>query len=273
MRFYAKQCSSSVSEDGLNDEPVRRFYDCHCHLDMPQFSGDLPEVAERARKEGVQKAISCGIDLKSNRRTLEIADSFISPALGVSPQVSYKMGKEQVTKEIGWIREHSGRIVAIGEVGLDYYWVTNDEERRREEDDFLSFIELANELKKPIIVHSRNAEKNAVSLLSEHSQTPVVLHCFCGPVNVLKRALDGGMYVSVPTNVLYSEKVREVVRNTPEDRLLTETDSPYLAPQRGARNEPKNIPLVVKEVSLLKGCDPNNLTITIERTFRSVFRI
>jgi TatD DNase family protein len=247
------------------------YYDCHAHLCDRAFDNDISEVVERAKKAGVRKILDTGLEEKTNRKVLENSRKYdiIKPALGISPTDSVRLSGNEFEKEISWIREQE--FTAVGEVGLDYYWIKDQKEREKEEKCFLELIEVANELKKPLIVHSRNAEGKVIEILRSKANVPCVLHCFSGGEKELKNALEAGMYISIPTNVIYSQITQKIAIQAPPEKIITETDCPYLSPERGVRNEPKNVSRVVERVSELKGVEQKNLMKTIEDTICTLF--
>ncbi len=229
--------------------------DVHCHLDDERFDSDLPEVIARSR---VSVIIANGINPASNRKVLGISRRFpsVKPALGLFPLDALNC---DVEAELEFIR--SQRPFAIGEVGLDY---SSDSDRERQKEIFSMAISLAKELDKPLIVHSRKAEADVIGMLEDSKANKVVMHCFGGSQKLLKRILDAGWYLSIPTSIYYDEHFQRIVARAPITQLLTETDAPLLGPVRGERNEPANISKGVRKIAEIKG-------MTFEDTENSIF--
>ena len=234
--------------------------DTHCHLDFKDFDIDRDEVIDRAVKKGVVGIIDVGSSVEGSHRALELAKAhdIVYATIGVHPHEA-KTVTDNVISEFrrlaaGGSNERS-KIVAIGEVGLDFY--RNLSPREGQEAAFKKFIYLARDLDLPIIIHAREAEEEVLSILKKEVKSGLkgVMHCFSGDKDTLKRCLDMGLYVSFTCNLTFknAEKLREVAREVPIERLLLETDAPFLAPQelRGKRNEPAYLTYLIDEWSRL----------------------
>lgn len=231
--------------------------DTHAHLEMPDFDRDLCQVIERARTVGVDNIITIGSDLSSSKKAAEIASSFdnVFAAVGIHPHEAKSVNEQDYDQ----VREIIKRpkIVAVGEIGLDYFRHLSPREAQRKV--FRRQIQMAREEKLPIIVHIRDSYDEALQILEEERDALPggVIHCFSGGLKEAMRALNSGFYISVAGPLTYpkSEALRMVVREVPMERLLVETDSPYLTPQvrRGKRNEPAFVIEVAKMVAELKG--------------------
>ena len=227
--------------------------DTHAHLDA--CADPAEEVIARARAAGVTRIVAIGSGIESCRNTLAIASSAkgISAALGIHP---HQAGDDDAGR-LDELREllADERAVAVGEIGLDFYRDYAPRERQREL--FTRQLELATELAKPVVIHMRAAEQETATMLSDFDGT-VVLHCFSSP-ELLPVALERGYYVSFAGNVTYpkAESLREAAAGVPADRLLAETDSPYLSPQprRGRPNEPANVVHTVRALAEARGED------------------
>ncbi len=216
------------------------WVDIHAHLDDPRFAGDIEEVVRRAEEAKVRIVLSNATSLESIVRTLDIAERFprVYAALGVHPQ-EIKDVLPDFSRLADYLRHP--KVIAIGEVGLDYYWDRSYVENQKRA--FLTQIELARAYDLPIIVHSRESEQDILSILREHARDiPVIWHCFSGDQEIvqallpLKVGFSFGGILTFPK----AHRLREVVLSIPRERLFLETDAPYLAPQkkRGKRNEP-----------------------------------
>jgi TatD DNase family protein len=257
---------------------AKLLVDSHTHLDDKQFN-DLDDVISRAKEAGVKAIIQNGLGKESNRATLEIAKKYdiVKAALGIYPidGISSVLGKKfsgqrfDVDEEIEFIRKNKGKIVAIGEVGLDNHHVPGflDEQKKV----FEKIVSLSEKIDKPISVHSRDAELETIEFLESSSIKKVHMHCFGGNMKLVKRCAENGWFFSIPTNVVFSQHFQEIVNRVDINQLLTETDAPYLGPVKGERNEPANIKFAVEKISALKGitfeeCE-NNLFMNYQRMF------
>jgi TatD DNase family protein len=237
-----------------------RWIDTHCHLDFPQYETDREEVVRRALASGVVAMINVASSLDNSRRAIALAQAYPSvwATVGIHPHdaVSYESA---VDAEIASMARHP-RVVAIGEVGLDYYRNLSPADKQR--DLFRFFIDLAIKESKPLIIHSRDADDDLWGILQEFdlSKIPgIVIHCFSSGLSFLKRCLEQGFFVSFTGNITYKKAhgLREVVRATPLDRMMLETDAPFLSPEgrRGQRNEPVYVVDVGVQVSHVLGVD------------------
>ena len=249
---------------------VAPLYDVHCHLDSAQFESDYDKVIKRAEQAGVKIIISNGTDPLSNRKVLELAKKYpiVKAALGFYPVDALQF---DVDKEIEFIKSQKDNIIAIGEVGIDYHWVKDPAEQEKERENFRKALALAKELDKPIIVHSRSAEKDTLDLIEESGYQRVNLHCFAGNKKLIQRAFDMGLYISIPPNVVRSDHFARIAKTGPLKQLLLETDSPYLAPEKEGRNEPKNVVLAVEKMAELRGMDPVEIRNLLFMNFQRLF--
>jgi len=242
------------------------LFDSHAHLDDRQFSRDLAEVLKRAREWGVGYILVPGASRRSSERAVELVGRkghpedlkrtpALSAAVGVHPHDASKLRKE----DLDWFREQlvSGRAIAVGEIGLDYYRDLSP--RPIQQRAFREQLSLARDVGRPIIVHDRNAGFDVLRILREEHADEVggVFHCFSEDLGYVHKVLDLGFYIGIDGPVTYESAgdLREVARAVPIERLLLETDSPYLAPQRfrGHRNEPAYVKLVAEKIAELRG--------------------
>lgn len=217
--------------------------DTHCHLDFPEFSNDLDDVLKRAERSGVKYIINIASSLEGSKNSVKLASKidYVFASLGIHPHHADQV-KEGDLKTIEEMFVSGKKIVALGEVGLDFY--RNLSSHDAQKSLFAAFLNLKNRLNLPIVVHSRNAANETLDMLKAELARPIdgVMHCFSQDRDYLKKVLDIGMHVSFTCNLTFDNalRLREVARFTPLDRLLLETDAPFLAPQRfrGKRNEP-----------------------------------
>ena len=234
------------------------IFDTHCHLNHEDLYKDIDNVIKRAKEVGVSRFLVVGYDKPSSLLAVKIAEryDFIYAAVGYHPTEINNLSEEDFD-EIMNLLDHP-KVVALGEIGLDYYWVKDEKERELQKQYFIRQIIEANKHKKPICIHNRDAINDCLTILKEN---PVdmggVMHCYSGSVETMKEFLKCGMYISLggPVTFKNAKTPKEVAKEVPLDKLMVETDSPYLAPHpyRGKQNEPSLIPLIVEEIASLKG--------------------
>ncbi len=248
--------------------------DTHAHLDHPDFEKDLDAVIERARKAGVSAIVNNGTDVKDNRRCLEIASKYpiVKAALGIYPIEAQKMSDPELDAEFKWIESQKDKFVAIGEVGLDYYWEKDPAMHGKQKEVFRRFIALAEKLNKPIIVHSRNAEEDILEELKD-AKCKVILHMYSGHQELVDKAIDMDFYFTIPTNIERSKHFKKVAKKVNINRLFPETDCPYIAPnpEENKRNEPANVALVGKAIAKIKGFEEEEVKRNIWMNYQRVF--
>ncbi len=225
--------------------------DNHSHLDFPQFDSDRKEVIERAKKQGIL-IINSGLGPEGIEKTIKLVDEHgIFATLGLSPT---GFDSDIIEDTIELIKKYRKKIVGIGEVGLDYYWVKEPGKRMTEIQNFRIFIELSKELNLPLLVHSRDAESDTIRELKSANK-PAILHCFSGTIKQAKEAISIGCLISIPTTIIHSKQKQELARKIPLDRIVLETDAPYLSPVPKTRNEPANVKLSAKKIAEIKGIE------------------
>ncbi len=237
--------------------------DTHAHLDFPEYKKDLEEVLERARQAGVEAILNAGADLASSKRSIELSREYhwISASVGIHPHGAARAGNN-------WVEEleklaTSGTVLAIGETGLDFYRDLSP--RGVQEKVFREHLQLACRVNKPVIVHSRAAHAETLQVLQEE-ELPYpagVMHCFSGERSQAEAFLDLGFYISLAGPLTYprSHDLRDLIKYIPANRLLLETDAPYLPPQayRSQRNEPSYIKLTYERAAMALGQELDEL--------------
>jgi TatD DNase family protein len=222
--------------------------DTHCHLNHSQFDEDRLKALERARQAGVKRLLVIGFDLASSRFAVQISSeqSDVQAVVGIHPEACAEWS-EETAAEIGELAARD-EVVAIGEIGLDYHWDSSPRELQQQV--FTQQIALASGRNLPIVIHCRDAYSDVMDTLTVQNYTHAVLHCFTGTAEEARRAVDLGCYLGVGGIATFkkSDELRAALREIPLDRLLLETDAPYLAPQpwRGKRNEPAYIRAVAE---------------------------
>lgn len=244
--------------------------DVHTHLDFPQFDSDRDGVIEKAAGEGIL-IITSGIGPEGIEKAIKLSEKHegILATLGLSPQ---EFGHEVIDETIGLIRRYKDKIVGIGEVGLDYYWIKEPERRRQGMDNFRKFVSLAKELHLPLVVHSRDAEEDVIEELKAQG-IKALLHCFGGSVELGKKAISLGCLVSIPTSVVYSKRKQELVGKIPLEAMVLESDAPYLAPTPRERNTPLNIRIAAEKIAEIKGIEYDDVAEITTKNAREFFNL
>jgi len=243
--------------------------DTHAHLDSKSFRKDLDEVIERAKKADVSVIINNGLNIESNRKTLELSKKYpiIKPALGLFPWGALKLSEEEIDAEIEFIKKQ--KPFAIGEVGLDYL----KSKDKKQKVIFEKFISLSEKLKIPLIIHSRKAEQDCLDMLSSSKSKKIILHCFNGNKKQIKFAEDKNFMFSVPTIIKRSKHFQDLVKKISLKNILTETDSPLLAPFEKTRNEPAFIKETIKQISVDKKLNEEEVEKIIFMNFQHTFLV
>lgn len=241
--------------------------DVHCHLNFKSFASDYDEIIKQAEKDGVETIINVGTQISSSQKAVELAKSYedlyaivgIHPHHADKPELNYLDELEKLAKQ--------PKVVAIGEIGLDYYSYSSNGvvDPNLQKEIFVEQIKLAIKLKLPIQVHNRQAGQDILDVLTPYvpdlPNNPGMFHCFAGTVEVLKQALELGFYIGFDGNITYEGIAKgetialpELVKYAPLDRIVTETDSPYLTPvpHRGSRNTPSYVILIGQEIARIK---------------------
>jgi TatD DNase family protein len=228
----------------------KMLIDVHAHLDFPQFNADRDAIIERAKQAGVA-IINSGLGTTGIQKTLALTEKYdnIYASLGITPT---EFSEKEIDATIELIRQNRDRIVAIGEVGLDYYWVKDEDKRKQEIVNFQRFIDLSQELCLPLVIHSRDAEDDLLGILKEQN-SKVLMHCFGGDAALAAEAAKDGHLISIPANLANSKQKQTVVKAVPLESLVLETDAPYLAPVPKTRNEPANIRQTAEKIAEIKG--------------------
>ena len=251
--------------------------DSHAHLDAGQFASDLSQVLERARQKGVRYIVTVGTDLLSSLRAIELANRyhFVYASVGVHPHDADKVEEKTLEK----LRElaRQPKVVAIGETGLDYY--RNYSPRPAQQQLFRDLIKMAKEVGLPLIIHQRHAQEELTASMDEEEAWEVggVMHCFSGSEEHARRCLEKGFYLSFAGNITFPKAtlLRRIIRETPMERILIETDSPYLAPlpHRGRRNEPSYVEIVAEKIAELKGLSVEQCGKMVTANLQRVFKL
>jgi len=270
-----------------------KLIDIHAHLEHQKFEKDLDKVIENAKKENLKLIINSGVNPETNRKALEISEKYplVKVSFGLYPidalMKEIEEGKKQgnsflrdieefdVDEELKWIEKNRDKCIAIGEIGLDYNWKEFQEEKERELQKavFRKVLALAKKINKPVIIHSRKAEEDAINILEELKNPKVIMHCFSGRKSLIKRCIENKWYFSIPPVIKRLLHFQTLVEMVPIEQLLTETDSPYLSHIAGERNEPKNVKFTIEEIARIKSLDKEKVADKIFENTEKVFNM
>lgn len=256
------------------------YFDSHAHYNDEKFKNDYEEILEQVTKSNVAMLINAGADIETSKRTIEMSKKYdyMYSTVGISPN-DIEENIEKINEQLEEIKElaHNEKVVAIGEIGLDYYW--NKENKELQKYAFIEQIKIANQYKLPIQIHTREAVNDTLEILKnvEKPQNGAIFHC-C-PLNreLVKEGLKLGIYISLSGTVTFknSKNADEIIKMIPLEKMLIETDSPYLSPEpnRGKRNDSRNLKYIVEKIAkTLEKTEEEIAKVTYENA-KKVFRI
>lgn len=249
--------------------------DAHCHVDFKEYNKNRGEVMERAQ-EKLRAIINSGASLGGNRRTLKLQEEysgFLYSSVGFHPHNAEKADSKIIDQVIDEIIENVHGVVALGETGLDFHQIEGEENKSRQMDLFSRFIDLAVEYQKPLVIHARDAEKIALDMVKNTEIPQVIFHCYGGDAQIASEIVDNGYYLSISTIVSFSDHHKNLVREIPLENILTETDSPYLSPHKGVRNQPAFVEEVVETIAQVKGIGRDEVDRVTEKNAEEVFNL
>ena len=256
------------------------IFDTHAHYDDEAFDEDREQLLASFKENGIDAVTNVAASLSSCKTTLELARNhdFMYAALGVHPSESAELSDEGLKDIETWCTERQdGKVRAIGEIGLDYYWEEPDHETQKKW--FYRQLNLARELKLPVIIHSRDAAKDTLDIMKEEHSEEIggVIHCFSYGKEMAAEYLKMGFYLGIGGVLTFknAKKLLEVAEMAPLDRLVLETDCPYLAPvpNRGKRNSSLNLPYVAEKLAEIKKCTPEEIVRATEENARRLYRL
>ncbi len=263
------------------------LFDVHAHLTHDSFSSDVASAVARAVQGGVTTIISNGLNPSDNAAVLALSREFpaVKPALGLYPVDAvlaamraagedYPDQREcwPAEESVAWLRNHVGEAFAMGEIGLDGYWV-KEPFWAAQEDVFRQLVRLAQDAEKPIIIHTRKREERALEILEELGATRVCWHCFGGRVRLARRVAERGHFLSIPANARRSEAFTSMLRVLPKQQILLETDCPYLGPDRAQRNEPANVVQTAEYAAEVWGMSVESVAVQLGENFERLFGV
>lgn len=252
------------------------IFDTHAHYDDEQFHEDREELLEGMQRNGVGTIVNVGASLRGCKDSVELAKKypFVYAAVGVHPDHTGDLNKESFS----WLRQQSDheKVVAVGEIGLDYYW--DNESHDIQKKWFIEQLNLAREKDLPVIIHSREAAADTLEIMKEHARgLSGIIHCFSYSKEMADEYVKMGFYIGIGGVVTFknAKKVKEVVEEVPLERIVLETDCPYLAPtpNRGKRNSSLNLPYVAEEIASIKGITVEEVIEQTEKNARNVYRL
>lgn len=254
------------------------YFDSHCHLNDDLLYPERKEVLERALEAGVKALLVIGCDVPSSRRAVEIADEFPNCYALVGYQPENLEGAKESDLDIFRALARNRKVVGIGEIGLDHHWYKDPKDHENQKKWFIKQIDLANELDLPVSIHARDAIGDTLEVLKEHPlKRKGVLHCYSGSLESLREFSKLGMYFGFDGPITYknANEPRRCVEACPIERLLVETDAPYLAPvpYRGKRNESKNIPILVEKIAEIRKMGVEEVAARLNENFTRLFRV
>lgn len=244
------------------------FIDIHCHLELLD---DIESVVKRAKENKVGVIVYNSVNSETMKNSLKLSEKYkeIKACLGIYPVDMLSMSDDEIKDAIDFIRKNKDKIIGIGEVGID---LKEASEIKKQKDNLTIFIRLAKELNIPIFIHSRAAEAIAVELLEEENARKVIMHCFNGNIKLVKRIIKNKWFLSIPTIITYSEHFKKVAEIAPIEQIFCETDSPFLHPIKGTRNnEPSNIVECYKKIAEIKKLNVKEVEENIEDNFKRLF--
>lgn len=251
------------------------YFDSHAHLDDPRFAPDFDEILSRMRESGVTGMMNIGCDLPSSERSIALAERFdwIWAAVGSHPDDADHVDEARIERYRQLCQ--NPRVKAVGEIGLDYHY--EDVPREVQKRAFRMQLQLAREVKLPVVVHEREAHADALEILDEFPDCTGVFHCYSGSAEMAKELVRRGWYVGF-TGVVTFKNARRAVESVevlPLERILIETDCPYMAPEpyRGRRNDPSYVPLVAARIAQIKGLTPEEVGMATRENAARLFRL
>ncbi len=249
------------------------YFESHAHYDDRRFREDREELLTHLPSCGIDYVVNIGCDVKSSKQSIRLAEKYdyIYATVGIHPHELYDMSSQTIA-ELRRLSAHK-KVVAIGEIGLDYYYDTHP--RELQQFWFRQQLRLAEELQKPVVIHSRDASQETFDIIKSSSVRQGVIHCYSGAWQMAMDYVDMGFYIGVGGVVTFSnaKKLVEVVEHVPLEKILIETDSPYLAPNpnRGKRNDSRNLEYIVNKIAKIKNLSPENVAKVTQDNAKSLF--
>ena len=261
--------------------------DVHCHIYHDSLKDQFEQILERSKDAGVKVIMLSGVNPEGNKVVLDLVKKYdilkaslgIYPidALGLTPDATglpHHKGKIDLDEQFKFIEDNIEHVTAIGEVGMDFHWATKEATYDEQAANFRKIIQFAKKVKKPIVIHSRRAEKECIDILEEeiaNNEIPVSQHCFSGRKSQIKRAAALGHYFSIPPNIIKAQNFQVLVELVPLTQLLTETDAPWLSPFKDKPNEPAFVTESIKKIAEIKNLSKQEVADQIWQNYVKVF--
>lgn len=277
MRF--RQGLKNSSFWGWSFQPfflkIKIMIDVHCHL---EYIENPEKVILEAKERGMKGIVTSVADPREAEKILNLREKysdFLFVSLGFHPEYAKEYGEKEITKYLELIKKNREKIVAIGEIGLDYFWNKDEREREETKNIFKIFLDLANELDLPVVIHCREAYQDLLSILKEKNSQKVCLHCFSGSEGNLKEALSRGYFISFATNICYTKKHPRLAKIVPLEKLLLETDAPWLDPDspKTLTNRPWKIEKSAKVIAEIKEVPQNQILEITAQNAKKIFSL
>jgi len=246
------------------------YYDAHSHLDLMNTS-ELEHTIKNTQENKIKEIISCATNFPSNQKNLELArkNPLIKPAIGLYPLDAIELNETELDKAFYFFKSELKNAIAIGEVGLDFKYCTKEGDQEKQKQVFSRFIQLSNETNKPLIIHSRYAQKQVLENLKKEDAKKVLLHSFVDSKKLIKEAIDLGYYISVGLNTLYNPEVQKNIIPIPIEKILFETDSPIRF--NGEKANPSKVIEIAKKVAEIRSIKLEELVATQEKNYKKLF--
>ena len=249
--------------------------DSHCHLYYEPYINDIQGTINECKKNNINKLLTIGVDITTSKKNIELAQKYseIYCTIGIHPNSAAFVGKKDLL-ELGALITSSNKIIGVGETGLDYY---RDYDKKLQFFYFEEQIKIAKKFNLPVIIHTRDAEDDTYSIIKKYfdNNLKFIIHCFSGSVEFATKCIDLGGYISFSGNITFNnaESIRAACKQIDIERILIETDSPYLSPHpfRGKKNHPSNVKYVCNKISEIKKIDTNIVSQITTNNFNSIF--
>lgn len=247
------------------------FTDSHCHITSTDYN-DINLIIKNAKSNGIYRMINNGTDTISNKEVLELSKKYkeLLPAIGIHPEFSTQYSEQDVI----FIEKNIHKVIAVGEIGLDYHYETCDKETQKKLFD--SELKIADKYKKPVIIHSRDATKDTINIIKEYPKLKGIVHCFSGSLETAKIYIKLGFKLGIGGVLTFkNSNLYKIIEQLPIDSFVVETDSPYLTPEpeRGEKNEPANTLYIAKKICEIKGISLQELSEITEKNLNELFDI
>ncbi len=246
------------------------YIDTHAHILPEEYTEEeIGALVARAKEIGMAAIVNNGLNPETNRQVLALSKEYplLKASLGLYP-IDIIEKNIDLDSEFSFIEEHRDEIVAIGEVGMDLKY---SDDVRTQSANFERCMRLAEKLKKPLIIHSRKAEKEVVELLSTTTNKKILMHTFTGNFKLAKKIEDAGWYFSIPTTIWYAQQFQELAKRISLSQIFTETDAPLLGPVKGEKNAPANVTYSIKKIAELKGMEAEEVKRAVYMNYQKVF--